>query len=179
MSNTHLLALAICFLLSACVSLPESYAREQTWKLDGSDSRVGAILAEDLAAHPGQSGAYSLSEGTEALAARVVLARAAEKSLDVQTYIWHAGAADKPLLRELLDAADRGVQVRMLLDDLGVGAADDEGFLLLDSHPRVSVRLFNPIALRGARRLFLPDSGRRADSIYRFNGRHWTHPLCR
>jgi putative cardiolipin synthase len=155
MSNTRLLALAICLLLSACVSLPENYAREQTWKLDGSDSRVGAILAEDLAAHPGQSGAYPLSQGMEALAARVVLARAAEKSLDVQYYIWHADTAGKLLLRELLDAADRGVRVRLLLDDLGVGAADDEGFLLLDSHAKVSVHLFNPIALRGARTMGL------------------------
>jgi putative cardiolipin synthase len=137
--------------LSACVSLPENYEREPAWKLDGSDSGIATLLEDDLAAHPGLSGAYPLSDGLEALAARVVLARAAEKSLDLQYYIWHPDIAGRILLKELLDAADRGVRVRLLLDDLGVGAADDEGFLLLDSHPNVRVHLFNPIALRNSR----------------------------
>jgi putative cardiolipin synthase len=137
--------------LSSCVSLPDDYEREPAWKLDGSGSGIGALLQDDLAAHPGLSGAYPLSDGMEALAARVVLARAAERSLDLQYYIWHPDIAGRILLKELLDAADRGVRVRLLLDDLGVGAADDEGFLLLDSHPSVAVHLFNPIALRNAR----------------------------
>ena len=155
MSLTRALALAFCLLLSACVTLPENFEREQSWKLDGGDSDVAAILAEDLGSHPGLSGAYPLVPGIEALAARIVLARAAEKSLDVQYYIWHADVAGRLLLKELLDAADRGVRVRLLLDDLGVGAADDEAFLLLDAHPRVSVHLYNPIALRGARTMGL------------------------
>jgi len=69
----------------------------------------------------------------------------------VQYYIWHADEAGHLLLKELLDAADRGVRVRLLLDDYGVAAANDDVFMLLDSYPNVSVRLFNPIALRGAR----------------------------
>jgi len=149
----RLFAAVLCSLLSACVSLPENYAREQSWKLDGSDSKLSATIEKHLEKHPGQSGAYPLVHGMEALAARVVLARAAEKSLDVQYYIWHADLAGRLLLKELLDAADRGVRVRLLLDDLGVSAADDEPFLLLDAHPNVSVHLYNPIALRGARTL--------------------------
>jgi len=144
-------AIFLAVLLSSCVSLPENPDREPAWKLDGSDSGIAALLRDDFAAHPGLSGAYPLSVGIEALAARVVLARAAEKSLDLQYYIWHADIAGRILLKELLDAADRGVRVRLLLDDLGVDATDDEGFLLLDSHPNVSVQLFNPIALRSAR----------------------------
>jgi len=151
----RLIAIFLAALLSSCVSLPEDYEREPTWKLDGSDSGIATLLKDDFAAHPGLSGAYPLSDGIEALAARVVLARAAEKSLDLQYYIWHADIAGRILLKELLDAADRGVRVRLLLDDLGVGAADDEEFLLLDSHPNVHVQLFNPIALRNSRSLGL------------------------
>ena len=152
MKVARILAITLTLLsLSACVSLPENYEREPAWKLDGSDSGIAALLEDDFAAHPGLSGAYPLSDGMEALAARVVLARAAEKSLDLQYYIWHSDIAGRILLKELLDAADRGVRVRLLLDDLGVGAADDEGFLLLDSHPNVHVHLFNPIALRNSR----------------------------
>ncbi len=155
MRAAEFIALFLCLLLSACVSLPENFEREQAWKLDGSDSGIAELLEDDFAAHPGHSGSYPLSDGMEALAARILLARAAEKSLDLQYYIWHPDIAGRILVKELLDAADRGVRVRLLLDDLGVGAADDEGFLLLDSHPNVSVHLFNPIALRGARTLGL------------------------
>ncbi|MEJ2400733.1 MAG: phospholipase D family protein [Xanthomonadales bacterium] len=147
--------LACCALLSACVSLPENYPREESWKLDGGESGIAKLLEGDFAANPGLSAAHPLGNGMEALAARVVLARAAEMSLDVQYYIWHSDEAGRILLKELLDAADRGVRVRILLDDIGVGAADDEGFLLLDAHPLVSIRLFNPIALRNSRTLGL------------------------
>ncbi len=97
----------------------------------------------------------------EALAARVALARLAEKSLDVQYYIWHGDDSGRILLKELLDAADRGVRVRLLLDDLGVGAANDDVFRWVDAHPQVSIELFNPIALRDSRKLgLLSDAGR-------------------
>lgn len=151
MSRTALILLTLCSLLSACASLPENYEREESWRLDGADSGIATLLKADLTAHPGLSGAYPLGTGMEALAARVVLARAAELSLDIQYYIWHSDSAGKLLMKELLDAADRGVRVRLLVDDLGVGAANDDMFLLLEAYPQVSVRLFNPIALRDAR----------------------------
>jgi putative cardiolipin synthase len=138
-------------LLASCVSLPENYPREQSWKLDASGTRLARAFETVAADHPGQSGAYPLGQGMEALAARVILARAAEMSLDVQYYIWHGDESGRLLLKELLDAADRGVRVRLLLDDLGVGAANDDAFLLLDALPSFSVSLFNPIASRDAR----------------------------
>jgi len=145
------LALLAGALLTACTSLPENYPREESWKLDTTDTQLAQSFAKHASDHPQQSGAYPLTDGMEALAARVVLARKAEKSLDVQYYIWHGDHSGRLLLKELLDAADRGVRVRLLLDDLGVGAADDKVFLLLDSHPNLSVALFNPIALRESR----------------------------
>ena len=142
-------------LLAGCASLPENYPREESWKLDAADTPLARAFDARATAHPGQSGAYPLGEGIEALAARVALARAAGESLDVQYYIWHPDTSGRLLIKELLDAADRGVRVRLLLDDLGVGQADDEVFLLLDSHPNVSVSLFNPIASRGSRSMGL------------------------
>jgi putative cardiolipin synthase len=153
LANT--ICLIFCLLLTACASLPEDYPRTASWKLEAGDSALATAFEPALAAHPGQSGAYPLSLGVEALAARVALARAAQVSLDVQYYIWHGDAAGWLLLKELLDAADRGVRVRLLLDDLGVGARDDSLFLLLDAHPKLSVALFNPIASRKSRTLGL------------------------
>jgi putative cardiolipin synthase len=138
-------------LLAGCASLPENFSREVSVKLDAADTTLARTFAAHASEHPGQSGAYPLAQGMDALAARVLLARRAEKSLDVQYYIWHGDQSGRLLLKELLDAADRGVRVRLLLDDLGVGAADDNAFLLLDAHPNLSVSLFNPIASRDAR----------------------------
>lgn len=92
--------------------------------------------------------------------ARFVLAEAAQRSLDAQYYIWHGDTTGLLLADALVRAAERGVRVRLLLDDLGT-AADDRALVALDAHPRIVVRLFNPIALRTARGLgMLLDFGR-------------------
>ena len=145
------LVLLCALLLGGCAGLPENYPREESWKLDAGDTPLAQAFDTRAAARPGQSGAYPLGQGIEALAARMALARAAGLSLDVQYYIWHPDTSGRLLIKELLDAADRGIRVRLLLDDLGVGQANDEVFLLLDSHPNVSVSLFNPVASRNSR----------------------------
>jgi putative cardiolipin synthase len=157
----RLITLAFCMLVASCASLPENYEREPSWKLDASGSSLATWFEADLAAHPGQSGAYPLNQGIEALASRVVLARTAEKTLDVQYYIWHSDESGRLLLKEVLDAADRGVRVRLLLDDIGVGQANDDAFLVLDAHPNLSVRLFNPIATRDSRTMGMLSDVRR------------------
>ncbi|HET6566051.1 MAG TPA: phospholipase D family protein [Xanthomonadales bacterium] len=154
--------LLLCIaLLPGCASLPQNFTREDLVKLDARDTTLAREFSAHANAHPGLSGAYPLGQGMEALAARVALARRAEKSLDVQYYIWHGDDSGRILLKELLDAADRGVRVRLLLDDLGVGAANDDVFRWVDAHPQVSVELFNPIALRDSRKLGLVSDARR------------------
>ena len=81
------------------------------------------------------SGVYPLERGMDAFAARMVLAAAAERALDVQYYIWHPDDAGKLLANQLIQAADRGVNVRLLLDDIGANASDAH-VLALDSHPK-------------------------------------------
>ena len=98
------------------------------------------------------SGIYALNDPQEAFAARALLARAADQTLDVQYYIWRADKTGRLLLHELLMAADRGVRVRLLLDDGGTAGLDDE-LQALAQHPNVQVRLFNPFVLRGTFKL--------------------------
>ncbi|MDI9854060.1 phospholipase D family protein [Comamonas sp. 17RB] len=93
------------------------------------------------------TGIYALADPREAFAARALLARAADQTLDVQYYIWRGDKTGQLLLRELLTAADRGVRVRLLLDDGGTAGLDAE-LAALDSHPLIEVRLFNPFVLR-------------------------------
>jgi len=106
-----------------------------------------AVADASAAAWPGRSGIYPLPIAQEAFAARALLARAAERSLDVQYYIWRLDTTGWMLLEELWNAADRGVRVRLLLDDNGI-AGLDATLAALDSHDNMEVRLFNPFAQR-------------------------------
>ncbi|HVY04733.1 MAG TPA: phospholipase D family protein [Burkholderiales bacterium] len=126
---------------------PESHALADT-----AQTPLGQALAPALSDHPGQSGFYPLAQGKEAFAARIALVRAATLSLDVQYYIFHPDDTGVALLAELLAAADRGVRVRLLLDDIHLGG-QDAVLAAIDSHAKIEVRIFNPFAHRKARLL--------------------------
>ena len=139
--------------LTGCVSLPKPSPEWNVRRpLDTANTAWAHTVAPTAAEHPGTSGVQLLPYGLDALAARLALADTAERCLDVQYYIWKPDPAGWLLLDHLLRAADRGVRVRLLLDDFG-GSATDEALLALDSHTNVEVRLFNPIANRTFRRL--------------------------
>lgn len=124
---------------------------------DTAQSALGQALAPGLAQHAGLAGVYALGKGEEAFAARALLARAAQMSIDAQYYIWHHDLSGTLLLKELLDAADRGVRVRMLIDD-NTTSGQDEVWRSVNAHVNVEVRLFNPFTIRSARLLnFLTD----------------------
>jgi putative cardiolipin synthase len=111
-------------------------------------------------AHPGKSGIYPLPDARDAFAARVLLAQAAERTLDAQYYIWRKDMTGTLLFEALYAAVDRGVRVRLLLDDhLTPGL--DTTLAALDSHPNIEVRLFNPFVIRKPRVLgFITDFSR-------------------
>jgi putative cardiolipin synthase len=98
-------------------------------------------------AHPGQTGIELISGNLEAFAVRVRTARRVQRSLDLQYYIWDEDLTGRLLLQEVLDAADRSVRVRLLLDDVNAQGRD-RMLLGLDRHPNIEVRLFNPIRAR-------------------------------
>ncbi len=113
----------------------------------GQDAPLDRLLAPREAAHPENSGAMFAFSPHEAFALRQNLSAMARRSIDVQYYIWYDDMTGRLLAQTLLDAADRGVRVRMLLDDVNV-LGRDPLYLALDRHPRVEVRLFNPIRRR-------------------------------
>lgn len=159
--NRYVGGLLIAFSLAACGGLPKGGERTPSTAMTGnSGTRLAAAVRPRVAAHPGQSGLHELPLGEEALAARMALADAAQRSLDVQYFIWNKDMAGKVLLEHLFRAADRGVRVRLLLDDLGTMPGDAE-LLAIDSHPNIEVRMFNPVALRSPRLLgMVADFGR-------------------
>ncbi len=137
--------------LAGCASLPPLEGREESFALkDSSGTRLAGAVTPLAAAHPGTSGIHALALGTDAFAARMVLARTAERSIDAQYYIWHADQSGGLLLGELWDAARRGVRVRLLIDDQNT-AGDDAMLAALGASPNFEVRLYNPFALRTGR----------------------------
>lgn len=136
-----------------CTSLPPPAERTVTQALtDTGTTRMGQAIAPLAAAHPGRSGVLLLPDGRDAFAARVLLARSAERSLDLQYYIWRDDLTGVLLLDELRSAAARGVRVRLLLDDNNTAGLDPM-LAALDAAPNIEIRLFNPFRTRAWRSL--------------------------
>ena len=104
---------------------------------------LGRLVAARARKHDGATGFELVTSGRRAFQSLVALCRLADKTLDLQYYIWRANRTGRILLAELIAAADRGVRVRLLLDDVDLAWKDDE-LQRLSAHPNVEVRLFNP-----------------------------------
>ena len=144
------LAAALFALLSGCASIDFDYPRvESTAPLDTGDTFLGSELAELVESKPeAESGFYPLLDGIDALSARLLLADHAERTIDTQYYLIKTDQTSFAFIDALLQAADRGVRVRLLLDDVFTKGYD-AGMAALDSHPNFSIRIFNP-SNRGA-----------------------------
>jgi cardiolipin synthase C len=147
-SGRALLGITLLLLVTACATRPPAtdYPRESTAALPTADAHataLGVALAAPEAAHPDESGFRLLATGTDSLQMRVALARAATKTLDMQYYIANEDTTGKLLLGSALYAADRGVRVRMLVDDLNFHDID-RLMAALNSHPNIQIRVFNP-----------------------------------
>src|SRR5262245_65304992 len=135
------------FLLSACSpTVNWNYPRTpSTAFTQPQTSTVGALFQEAADQHPGLSGFSVIQLGERALMARVAMADLAEKTLDAQYYIWDGDITGQILADRLLRAADRGVRVRILIDDHYQTEARDFQLAALDAHPNIEVRFFNPV----------------------------------
>jgi len=102
-----------------------------------------AFIDAQIAANPGKSGIYVLDTGAEALLARAWLADHAEESIEVQYFIWSTDNIGILAAEALLRAADRGVRVRVIVDDLLIDAPD-KSLLALALHPNIDIRIYNP-----------------------------------
>ncbi len=138
----RLLLVAVLFLAGCAgqiIPAPPSYA------LPNHDSAL-AQRVETLAARQpaGTSGFRLLSDSAEAFSARMETIRQTRTSLDVQYYIVHDGLSIRALIDEVLRAADRGVRVRLLLDDT-TSEGSDYQIATLAAHPNILIRVFNPL----------------------------------
>jgi putative cardiolipin synthase len=138
--------------LMGCASVDFEYPKEATTAIPASgDTYVGRQIEDLVATYPdGYSGFIPLFDGIDALSARLLMAGHAERTIDAQYYLIKPGITGEAFLYELLRAADRGVRVRLLLDDMFTKGYD-AGMVGFDSHPNIEVRIFNPFANRSAR----------------------------
>ena len=139
-----LCALFLTVLLGGCATL--DVPREPTQALPAADSAFGRSIQAQAAPYQGRSGFRLLPNSGEAFRARAELIRTAQSSLDLQYYIVHDGLSTRMLIDELIKAADRGVRVRILLDDTASDGLDDV-LATLAAHPNIQIRLFNPLQL--------------------------------
>jgi len=135
-------------LLAGCGRLPELANRPPSSAFhDTAGTRLGQVISRRFEIPFGQSGVIALPNGLDAFAARASLIEAADRSIDVQYYIWQEDLSGILLFEALQRAADRGVRVRVLLDDNRTFGMDDR-LAALDAHPNIEVRLFNPFKFR-------------------------------
>ncbi|STZ14686.1 Putative cardiolipin synthase YbhO [Moraxella caviae] len=132
-------------------NLPPKQATNPQKTLSVSE-QLNAAVDEQLATHHArQSGYYPISTGANAFAARSILSDMAAHTIDAQYYIWHNDEAGQLLMKDLWEAAERGVKVRLLLDDMNGSPALDEALVQFAKHPNIAVRLTNPFLYRTAR----------------------------
>lgn len=151
--NTRLhLALAGCLLLlCGCVGVPFDYPKTVTTALpSNAESPLGKTAHEWTREHPGLSGFIGLSDGVDALGARLRMMENAQSTIDAQYFIVKKDRAGALFVGKMLLAADRGVRVRLLVDDI-FSPGLDQGFSLLNTHPNIEVRLFNPVSRQSLR----------------------------
>jgi putative cardiolipin synthase len=149
------LLVLICIALlqtGGCATVDFDHPKQVTYALtDTEDTYLGSTVSKIVAGKPpDQSGFVALEDGIEALAMRLLMAERAEKTIDAQYYLLKNDVVGNAFLRALLSAADRGVRVRLLLDDMFTSGYDT-GMAALDSHPNFEIRIFNPFASRTMR----------------------------
>jgi cardiolipin synthase C len=142
--------LGLVFILSGCgTTVDWDYPRTSSTAFDQPQTTaIGALFQEAADQHPDQSGFSLVRQGGQAFTARVAMADLAERTLDAQYYIWDVDTTGRIMAERLMRAAERGVRVRLLLDDHYQTEEIDLGVGALDAHPNVEVRFFNPVANR-------------------------------
>ncbi|NMW25181.1 phospholipase D family protein, partial [Rhodanobacter denitrificans] len=141
-------ALAVLGVMLGACSPPAAVVKPSSKALPPTTATAGArYVHAEVKQHQDKSGFRLLTRSTNALMSRVALADHAQHALDLQYYIFDNDATGRLMAQRLLAAADRGVRVRLLVDDINAGEAIDM-FDALDTHPNIEVRLFNPFATK-------------------------------
>ncbi len=147
------LCLSLLAMLGACASAPIDYPRTPSAALtDTGDAPLANNSAKWRKQSPASNGFYPLTRGKDAFGARLKLIDHASASIDVQYFLMKPDNAGLVFSAKLIEAADRGVRVRFLLDDIFT-TVDDVGLSLLADHPNIELRIFNPISRKGSQTL--------------------------
>ena len=144
----------IAVVLLACTTLPEPEIKFTTLAYEPHPERRLAVATRNIlkGEDPGVSGFLMLLRNDEALRWRLLLADLAEETLDIQVFLWKGDASSDLLLDRVIKAADRGVRVRILVDDVHL-IGEDRAVAALSQHPQIEVRLFNPSKGRSGSRI--------------------------
>lgn len=136
-------------ILSGCGSLPDGIEHVNEPIVTPLKSALSELRDDSLSQKPvqGTSAILIQDKGWDALAQRLALIETAQYSIDIQYYIWNSDASGHYLANRLLAAADRGVKVRVMLDDINLNEREDL-LVALDAHPQIEIRIFNPIPTR-------------------------------
>lgn len=151
MHRRSLSGLVVLLVLTGCVSVPFDYPKTPgTATASSGDTEMGRFAAEWALEHGEDSGFLALGSGNDALGARLKLIEGAEVSIDAQYFLIKPDQAGGLFIGKLLRAADRGVRVRLLVDDIFTPGLDSQ-LTLFNSHPNVEVRLFNPLSRQSSK----------------------------
>jgi putative cardiolipin synthase len=131
--------------------LPKNVNPPSVALLDTRETTLGELVTAAVAKHPGESGFLLFNTGEGAIQARVAMADVAQSSIDAQYFQWGRDTVGRVLIDRLIAAADRGVRVRLLIDDYWA-SGHDPAFQAIDAHPNIEIRVFNPFS-RGRMRV--------------------------
>jgi putative cardiolipin synthase len=151
-----LLVVLIVLVLGGCAVLPpgSDFPRTVSSALAHPEqTRLGNQFENAAREHDGNTGFRIIPVGADGFLTRIQMINAAERTLDLQYFIFRGDETGQQLTRAVLDAADRGVRVRVLVDD-GETVAGDDQISMLEAHPSIEIRLFNPFAYRGNVQVF-------------------------
>ena len=145
------IACAAAVLMAGCASVDFDYPKVESAAIsetDTTETYLGKQVAELVAGHPeDESGFYAVYDGKDSLALRLLLMERAEHTIDAQYFLIHDDLVGRVFVNAMLSAANRGVKVRFLLDDV-LSQGLDPGLAILDSHENIEVRIYNPFAHR-------------------------------
>ena len=142
--------LLLLLLISGCATVPKDVDRPVSYAVAETETVhtvLGDLVFPEEEKHSGLSGFMLQDQGKISFDTRLALVDLAEKSIDIQTYIWKQDTISGILAERLLAAADRGIRIRILIDDFTLRNRDF-GIATFDAHPNVSIRVFNPFGNR-------------------------------